>query len=244
MSNQARQVAGEGFHGDDAVCVQSCAVRTIEAAVRLIIASSVRLVREGLTESLRGRAGLVVVDAVNLDAAGLARIAEAAPDVVLVDLAQRDAATTARLVKAAGARAKLLAFALAEIDDDVFACAAAGFSGYVPQESNADDLYHALVDMVHGRMRCAPHISAAMFSRLADLLRDVGPQASLPILTSRESEILTLAEKGSSNKEIARCLRISCATVKNHMHNILQKLQVKRRGQAVARLRAGANGFQ
>ena len=53
----------------------------------------------------------------------------------------------------------------------------------------------------------------------------------------RENEIITLAKEGRSNKEIARQLRISVATVKNHMHNILQKLQVGRRGEAVARLR-------
>jgi ATP/maltotriose-dependent transcriptional regulator MalT len=68
-------------------------------------------------------------------------------------------------------------------------------------------------------------------------LRDTGARAALPALTIRESEILALAEEGRSNKEIARVLAISCATVKNHMHNILQKLQVSRRGQAVARLR-------
>jgi two-component system nitrate/nitrite response regulator NarL len=78
-----------------------------------------------------------------------------------------------------------------------------------------------------------------MFHRLADLLRTADPRASLPALTLRESEILALAEAGRSNKEIARDLAISCATVKNHMHNILQKLQVTRRGQAVARLRRG-----
>jgi DNA-binding CsgD family transcriptional regulator len=61
---------------------------------------------------------------------------------------------------------------------------------------------------------------------------------ALPLLTAREGEVLALAEEGRSNKEIARHLRISSATVKNHIHNILQKLQVGRRGEAVARLRA------
>jgi two-component system, NarL family, nitrate/nitrite response regulator NarL len=210
----------------------------IAANIRVIIASSVRLVREGLAASLRGSDGVAVVDAVNLDPAGIARIAEAAPDVVLVDLARADAAATARLLKSACAEAKLVAFALAEIDDDVFACAAAGFSAYVPRESGADELYRALVDAAGGRMHCAPHIAAAMFSRLSDLLQQRPPQRTLPSLTSREREILALAEEGCSNKEIARRLHISCATVKNHIHSILQKLQVSRRGQAVARLRA------
>jgi two-component system, NarL family, nitrate/nitrite response regulator NarL len=87
-------------------------------------------------------------------------------------------------------------------------------------------------------MRCAPHIAAAMFARLTNLLREAEPLPSLPSLSQRESEILILADQGRSNKEIARQLSISAATVKNHMHNLLQKLQVSRRGQATARLRA------
>ena len=207
------------------------------ALIRLVIASPVRLVREGLAASLHGRDGVSVVDAVSLDAQGIDRIAAAAPDAVLVDLGQTDALATARLLRSASPEAKLVAFALDEIDAGVFACAAAGFSSYVPRESGTDELLRALADAMDGRMHCAPHIAAAMFRRLADFLRDTAPRAALPALTMRESEILALAEKGRSNKEIARDLAISCATVKNHMHNILQKLQVSRRGQAVARLR-------
>jgi DNA-binding NarL/FixJ family response regulator len=197
----------------------------------------VRLVRDSLAVTLRGREGIAVLEAVSLDAAGIARIGELAPAVVLVDVLHMDAAAISTRLKAACAEAKLVAFALAEIDNDVFACAAAGFSAYVPRESGADELHRALIDAVNGRMQCAPHITSAMFSRLADLLRQRPAQAALPTLTAREGAILTLVEEGQSNKEIARQLRISAATVKNHIHNILQKLQVERRGQAVARLR-------
>jgi DNA-binding NarL/FixJ family response regulator len=213
-------------------------VRDVATGIRVIIASSVRLVREGLALSLRGRERLTLIDAVNLDPSGLARIAEVKPDVVLLDLAHADAAETARLLNAASPDTKLVAFALAEIDDNVFACAAAGYAGYVPSESGAEEVYQAVLDAVGGRMNCAPHIAAAMFDRLARLLRERHLPVALPALTSREREILMLAEEGWTNKEIARRLVISCATVKNHMHNILQKMQVSRRGQAAARLRA------
>jgi two-component system nitrate/nitrite response regulator NarL len=208
------------------------------AAAGLIIASSVRLVREGIAATLHRREGVAVLEAVTLDAQGIARIVAAEPDVVLVDLGHADAIATARLLRTAAPQAKLVAFALDEIDANVFACAAAGFSGYIPRESSAEEMHRAIVDVMDGRMQCAPHIAAAMFRRLADLLRTADPRASLPSLTSREGEILALAEAGRTNKEIARDLAISCATVKNHMHNILQKLQVTRRGQAVARLRS------
>ena len=209
---------------------------------RLVVVSPVRLVREGLVASLGERQGVIVVDAVGLDPMSITRAAGAVPDVVLVDLTCSDMVGTARKLKLACPNAKLVAFALDEVDDDVFACAAAGYSGYVPREGGADDLYRVVVDALGGKMHCAPHIAAAMFHRLADLLPEKAQRALLPILTSRESEILALTEQGCSNKEIARCLAISSATVKNHMHSILQKLHVSRRGQAVARLRAVRGG--
>ena len=208
--------------------------------VRVIIASRVRLVREGMRASLRGRKGVVVADAVDMDPPGIATIADAEPDVVLVDVGERDPVALGRLIKAANPRARLVAFPLDEIDDRVFACAAAGFSGYVPRESGADELHRALVDAIEGRMHCAPHIAAAMFNRLAGFLREPDAPEVLSSLTPRESEILALVKRGRSNKDIARQLAISSATVKNHMHNILQKLHVSRRGEAAARRHAHA----
>jgi two-component system, NarL family, nitrate/nitrite response regulator NarL len=205
--------------------------------IRLVIASPVNLVRQSLVASLRDRDGVVVVDAVDLGPQGLTAIADAQPDVVLVDLGQTNPSAAARAFKAASPGAKLMAFALDETDDRVFACAAAGFCGYVARHSDADELHRALLDAVGGRMHCAPHIAAAMFARLAGLLREPDRREALPDLSPREREILALAAQGRSNKEIARHLAISAATVKNHMHNILQKLQVTRRGQAAARLR-------
>jgi DNA-binding NarL/FixJ family response regulator len=207
------------------------------AALRLIIASPVHLMREGLAAVLRGRDEMLAAEAVDLSPAGMAKLANAEPDAVLVDLGQTDAAVAARLIKTASPGAKLVAFALDETEDDVFACAAAGYSGYVPCESGADQVHTAVIDAMEGRMRCAPHIAAAMFARLAGLLHAAEPQRALPSLSRRESEILALVDLGRSNKEIARQLSISGATVKNHMHNLLQKLQVSRRGQAAARLR-------
>ena len=210
---------------------------------RLILVSSVRLVREGLAATLYGRDGVVVVDAVDPDPGGIARIADAEPDVVLVDLGETDTNTftAARLIKAGSPHARLVAFGLDEVDERVFACAAAGFSGYVPRDSGAEELQRALMDAVEGRMHCAPHIVAAMFNRLAAFLQEPETSEALPSLTSREREILALVHQGRSNKDIARQLAISSATVKNHMHNILQKLQVSRRGQAAARFEVHSN---
>jgi DNA-binding NarL/FixJ family response regulator len=164
----------------------------VSTNIRVTIASPVHLVREGLAAGLRDRHGLVLVDIVDLDPRGMARIADTEPDVVLVDLSQIAPAAVARLIKEASPGCKLVAFALDETGEQVFACAAAYFSGYVPRHSSTDELYGALVDAMAGRMHCAPHITAAMLYRLAGLLRDPDPPASLPPLSARESEILAL----------------------------------------------------
>jgi two-component system, NarL family, nitrate/nitrite response regulator NarL len=207
-------------------------------SIRVIIASPVRLVRQRLAATLRRRRDLTVVEAVDLSPAGIERIAAAQVDVIVVDVGHIETSAAARLIKAANPGARLVAFGVDETVDQVFSCAAAGFSGYVPRESRADEVYRAVVDAMQGHLHCAPQIAGAMYSRLAGLFHELGLQGSLPSLTSREGEILSPAEQGSSNKEIARQLRISSATVKNHMHNILQKLQVTRRAQAVARKNA------
>ena len=205
--------------------------------VRLAVASAVRLVREGLGATLRGRPGIAELRAFTIDGDGLLRIAHMSPDVILVDMAGTTSDVAARTFRHACPAARLVAFALTEIDHEVFACAASGFAGYVSKDGGADDLHRAVLDAAHDRMQCAPHITAALFSRLGALLRAAPQAPNLAQLTARENKVLSLAGEGHSNKEIARLLLISNATVKNHMHNILQKLQVNGRGQAVAQTR-------
>jgi two-component system, NarL family, nitrate/nitrite response regulator NarL len=159
--------------------------------IRVIVASPVHLVRDGLAATLRSHDDITVVDAVDLDRRGIAKIADLQPDIVTVDLGQTNPAATAAAIRAASPGGKLVAFALDETDDHVFACAAAGYCGYVPRESGAGELYRAVADAAAGRMHCAPHIAAAMFACLAGLLREPDPQAPLPPLSARESEILT-----------------------------------------------------
>jgi two-component system, NarL family, nitrate/nitrite response regulator NarL len=206
-------------------------------SVRITIASSVRLVRESLVLILQRSDSIEVIDAVSFDRGSVEMIAQQSPDIILIDLSHDGATEFVAQIKRGNIKSKLVAFAVSEVENEVFACAAAGFSGYVPQDCNAEDLNDVLLNVAKGRMYCAPHIASAMFARLAELLTPAQLTPKSALLTSRESEILTLAESGRSNKEIARQLSISPATVKNHVHNILQKFQVGRRGEAVAKLR-------
>jgi two-component system nitrate/nitrite response regulator NarL len=233
-----------GDEGVGGIAAAIAATMRMDAArpVRVAIASAVRLVREGLSGALCRRAGIAELHTFALDAEGMIGVARMAPDVVLVDLSGTTPEAAAQTLRAACPEARLVAFALAEIDHDVFACAESGFAGYVAKNGGADELHRAVLDATQGRMHCAPHITAAMFGRLGALLRLVPHRSPLAQLTERESEVLARVDEGRSNKEIARLLKISNATVKNHMHNILQKLQVARRSQAAARLRHGDPG--
>src|SRR5271167_4648814 len=115
----------------------------IGKTIRLIIASPVYLVGDGLAATLRGRADVIVVDVIDLGPQGIAKIADAQPDVVLVDLGQTDPVAAARAIKSVCLRPRLVAFALDETDDHVFGCAAAGFCGYIARKSGADELHGA-----------------------------------------------------------------------------------------------------
>src|SRR2546421_13075479 len=121
---------------------------------------------------------------------------------------------------------------------DVLASAEAGAIAYVPREASLEDLVAVIECAVRGEAVCSPRVAGALLRRIAVLATD-GRSDRVPArLTKREREIMGLIDEGLSNKEIAKRLRIEVATVKNHVHNILEKLQVHRRGEAAARVRA------
>jgi DNA-binding NarL/FixJ family response regulator len=141
--------------------------------------------------------------------------------------------------------AKLVAFAVSDIDHEIVVGAMAGIAGYVHRDGSVAELVTEVLNAVRGELHCSPRLAARLLQQIASLSLGGGKGGSAPdanegprALTRRESEILGLVDQGLSNKEIARALNISFATVKNHVHHILDKLQVRRRTQALARMRA------
>jgi len=107
----------------------------------------------------------------------------------------------------------------------------------VPRAASVEDLVAALESVGRGELLCSAQTAAALLRRVAALAAGrSAPAQPLSNLTRREREIGGLLEAGLSNKDIAVQLGIEVATVKNHVHNVLEKLQVHRRGQAAARL--------
>ncbi|HET6763958.1 MAG TPA: response regulator transcription factor [Longimicrobiaceae bacterium] len=215
--------------------------------VGVLVVTEVCLYREGLAQSLSRHTGVrVVATAADSDGA-LRSLASEPVDVVLLDL---HSVGSAAVVTAAAARrppAAVVALGVREVEDEVLGCAAAGVAGYVPQHGSVDDLVLAIECAARGELRVTPRMAATLFQRIATLSNAApvlgGPPAGAADgLTPREREIAALLDSGISNKEIARRLGIGLSTVKNHVHHILEKLRVGRRGAAAACLRERPHG--
>ena len=209
-----------------------------DETINVMVVSDVRLYREGLAGSLAQRHRLAVVcTANNVD--DMTHLEACDPDIVVLDMSARGSLDAIRRVSSSSVRARIVAFAVEETERDVLLCAEAGASGYVACDGTMDDLVNTIHSVARGELLCSPRIAATLFRALhAQGSRSDGDRLALT-LTAREREIAPLIDRGLSNKEIAAHLRIEVATVKNHVHNLLEKLQVASRGEAAARLRAG-----
>ena len=213
--------------------------------INIMVVSDVRLYREGLAGSLAQRHRLTVVSVANT-VDDLTRVHECNPDIIVLDMSARGSLDAIKRISSSSLKARVVAFAVEETERDVLLCAEAGAAGFVPCDGTIDDLVNTIHAVARGELLCSPRIAATLFRAL----HAQGPKPDADrlalTLTAREREIAPLIDRGLSNKEIAAHLRIEVATVKNHVHNLLEKLQVASRGEAAARLRAGvgAPGIQ
>ncbi len=210
--------------------------------IRVAIVADIRLYREGLARVLERQPNISVVATAATGDGALAPLLQLGPDVILIDKAMPDSLAAMRRVAVAAPGAKVVSLSVregeGEDDRDVLASAEAGAIAYVPREASLEDLVAVIECAVRGEAVCSPRVAGALLRRIAALATD-GRSDRVPAhLTNREREIMGLIDEGLSNKEIAKRLRIEVATVKNHVHNILEKLQVHRRGEAAARVRA------
>jgi two-component system, NarL family, nitrate/nitrite response regulator NarL len=214
--------------------------RNSPGAPRVYVVSDVRLYREGLISSLARQGGVEVVGAGSSDDI-LSQISALRPEVLLVDIAAHDSLGIPRRAQQVNPTLKVVAFAVDEADENVLACAEAGISGFVTQDGSAEDLVAAVLGALKGELSCSPRTAALLFSRLATL--SAGQWMAVTddaVLTQREREIAALVACNLPNKEIARRLRLRPTTIKNHVHNILQKLKIHRR-RDIARLQLYPN---
>jgi two-component system nitrate/nitrite response regulator NarL len=204
---------------------------------RIFILSDVRLFREGLTWSLSQQPDIEVIEARAPGPDVIAQISDSHAVAVLLDISMSGALDICRELNRRTPGTKIIAFAVNDLDGELVTCAEAGIHGYVTRDGSVKDVVSAIQCAVRGEISCPPRVAALLFQRVATLSEATQGIQARPTLTCREREIARLLAEGLSNKEIARSLRISSATVKNHVHNVLEKLQIHRRGEAAARLR-------
>jgi two-component system nitrate/nitrite response regulator NarL len=207
----------------------------------VFVVGGVRVYRESLARALEGHPELRVIGTASAHHAVRA-VGELRPDVVLLDTSTADGIAAARSLAAAAPAARLVALAASDSDVTVIACAEAGVAAFVASEGTLDDVAAAAAAAVRGESACPPRIAAALLRRVAVVgaSERLAGAGEFSVLTPREHQVLVLIDEGLSNKEIAARLCIELSTVKNHVHNLLDKLGARGRAEAAARMRAVA----
>lgn len=206
--------------------------------MRCLIVSPVRLLRDGLAMLLRERPQVEVVHTAASARDAVTVLQSFNATVMLLDVSARERPEVVRQISAVAPAIQIVGFAAGDEEQDVLACAEAGIAGFVSREASIEDLFEALDRSARGELICSPRAAGTMFRHLANLgSRPTGAKDEGVPLTGREREILRCVAEGLSNKEIANRLRIGVSTVKNHVHRVLEKLRVNRRGEAAAHLR-------
>ena len=217
--------------------------------LRVLIVSDVRVVQEGLNSLLAQRAGIDVVSTVDMLRAS-DEIARLLPDVVLFDAARQDSVEFVKTLVASAPHSRIVAFGVKETAEEFLALAAAGTAGYVRDSAESNDVVNVLGQVMCDELPCSPRAAASLYRRVATLSQGSDApngvvngnnggnrRAATVPLSRRELQIAHLIDGGLSNKEIGRQLGIEAATVKNHVHNICEKLEVHRRGEVAGRIR-------
>jgi len=206
----------------------------------VLIADDHAFFRRGLEVVLQGEAGLEIVGQASDGVEAVAVATEVAPDVVLMDIRmpKMTGIEAARQMKEVAPSAKIVILTISDEDDDLFEAIRAGASGYLLKDIPLDELADSVRAVHGGQSLINPSMAGKLLTEFATLARrdaDEGPakHAPAPKLTEREMEVLRLVARGMNNRDIAKELFISENTLKNHVRNILEKLQIHSRMEAV-----------
>ncbi len=205
--------------------------------IRVLIADDQALFRRGLYVVLGTEDFIeVVAEAANGEEA-VALAADLVPDVVLMDvrMPRLNGIEAARQIKAENPGTKILMLTVSDDEDDLYEAVKAGANGYLLKEISVEEVAEAIRAVVQGQSLIAPTMASKLLSEFTVLAKkaEERQQYPTPALTTRELEVLKLVAKGMSNREIADALYISENTVKNHVRNILEKLHLHSRMEAV-----------
>lgn len=204
------------------------------AAISVLLVTPIRLYADGITGALSEFDSIERVAVQPSCAAALRYLEHERVDVVVLDVAGLDDIAEAHALARAAPPAHVVALAVREHDHEVVAWAEHGATGIVTRQASLDDLLRAILAAANGECGCSPRVAAALLRRVALVAAERRSTAAHSPLTSREREIADLLAEGLTNKEIAARLLLGLSTVKNHVHNVLGKLNARTRSEAVA----------
>ncbi|MGH2755091.1 MAG: response regulator [Actinomycetota bacterium] len=208
-----------------------------EDAVSVLIVDDHALFRRGLQMVLEGEADIDVVGEASDGQEAVERAERTSPDVVLMDvrMPKRSGIEATRAIKDMLPSTKILMLTISDEEADLYEAIKAGASGYLLKEISIDEVANAVRAVQQGQSLISPSMASKLLTEFAAMVkrRDERSQVPGPRLTERELEVLKLVAKGMNNRDIGAELFISENTVKNHVRNILEKLHLHSRMEAV-----------
>jgi DNA-binding NarL/FixJ family response regulator len=211
--------------------------RTDGDAIRVMICDDHALFRRGLIMVLESEEGIEVVGEAEDGEEAVARVEDLAPDVVLMDvrMPRLSGIDATRKISEVVPATKILMLTVSDEEDDLYDAIKAGATGYLLKEISIEEVATAIRAVVSGQSLISPSMASKLLSEFTNLAKKADERQAVPSprLTDRELEVLKLVAQGMSNREIATELYISENTVKNHVRNILEKLHLHSRMEAV-----------
>ena len=211
--------------------------------IRIIIADDHTLLRDGLRALFASVSDIEVAGEAENGADVITKADQLQPDVILMDIQMpgiNGIQATRQIVKK-HPDIGVIVVTMYKDDDSVFAAMRAGARGYILKGADQEEMLRAIRAVARGEALFGPEIATRLVNFFATPQADLSPQA-FPELTSREHEVLELIAKGLNNQAIADRLSISEKTVRNHISNIFNKLQVADRAQAIVKAREAGMG--
>ncbi|NLE72700.1 MAG: response regulator transcription factor [Actinomycetales bacterium] len=216
-----------------------------DGPVRVLLVDDQALLRAGIATILGAQPGIVVAGEAGTGREALAAARELDPDVICMDVQMPDMdglEATRRLVADPAVRAAVLMLTTFNREDYLLAALRAGASGFLLKNSRPEHLVDAIRAVAAGEALLAPEVTRAVIERAVAAEQAAAPPPpddggraaeAVSVLTDRELEVLRLVARGLSNDEIAAELVLGRATVKTHVSNVLLKLGLRDRVQAV-----------
>ncbi len=208
---------------------------TATDVIRVLIADDQALFRRGLFVVLGTEDGVEVVAEAENGAEAIEKARELAPDVVLMDvrMPRVNGIEAAAQIRADLPSTKILMLTVSDEEEDLYEAIKAGANGYLLKEISVDEVAESIRAVMQGQSLISPSMASKLLSEFNNLAKAAQQKVLAPRLTDRELQVLKLVAQGLSNREVAEQLFISENTVKNHVRNILEKLQLHSRMEAV-----------